>query len=270
MSTSLPARVVGSLPAPLQTHIRDFYWRVKSRLFYQRLYEMLDLEYTLSSGLTLKVGSKGEWWTYNEIFVNGEYDEPIRTALQSHSSARPFTVLDLGANVGHFALRAVDRIRHERRGISCDLTMVEGSANTFAVLRDRMQAQALPEVETRMLHGLVGKRTGSATIHQSAIHVKNTMFTSDGEGASVAFLDLIPLMAERNTIDLLKCDIEGAELLFLENYGELMAKVQNAVFELHDLLCDVPRCIALLAQMGFRERVLCVRDTFSVRMFSRA
>jgi FkbM family methyltransferase len=269
MSTSLTARVVSRLPAPVQSQIRDLYWRVKSRLLYQRLYQMLDLQYTLATGLTLRVGSKGEWWTYNEIFVNGEYDVPIHAALESYRSDHRFTVLDLGANVGHFALRVVDRIRHQQRKISCDLTLVEGSPTTFAVLRDRIQAQALPEADMRMFHGLVGNRTGSATIHQSAIHVKNTLFSADGDGASVPFLDLIPLMAGRSTIDLLKCDIEGAELLFLENHGELMGKVQHAVFELHDLLCDVPRCIALLAQMGFREHMLYSKDKFSVRMFSR-
>ena len=37
---------------------------------------------------------------------------------------------------------------------------------------------------------------------------------------------------------LLKCDIEGAELLFLENYEDLLGKVRNAVFELHHEQCD--------------------------------
>jgi FkbM family methyltransferase len=270
MSASLPARVVDRLPAPMQTHIRDLYWRVKSRLLYQGLYQVLDLQYTLATGLTLRVGSKGEWWTYNETFVNGEYDVPIPAALESYLPKHPFTVLDLGANVGHFALRVVDRTRHQQRKISCDLTLVEGSPTTFCRAAKSNPGTGTAGSRITIVSRTGGKPHGQRYIYQSAIHVKNTLFSSHGEGATVPFLDLIPLMAERSTIDLLKCDIEGAELLFLENYGELMAKVRHAVFELHDVLCDVPGCITLLAQMGFRERMLYSKETFSVRMFSRA
>jgi hypothetical protein len=58
----------------------------------------------------VKVASKGEWWVYNDIFVDGEYDMPIHTALEDRSPVRPFIVLDLGANVGYFALRVLDLI----------------------------------------------------------------------------------------------------------------------------------------------------------------
>ncbi len=66
------ARVVEALPESVQNQIRNRYWQIKSKLLYQSLYRVLDLEYTLRPGLTLKVASKGEWWAYNEIFVNGE------------------------------------------------------------------------------------------------------------------------------------------------------------------------------------------------------
>ena len=104
----LLADVADLLPQSIRGRIRDRYWRIKSEFLYRRLYQILRLEYTLQSGVTLKVASLGEWWTYNDIFVNREYDLPIQTALQSRSPARAFTVLDLGANVGYFVLRVVD------------------------------------------------------------------------------------------------------------------------------------------------------------------
>jgi len=109
MVKKLLTRVVDALPESARFQVRERYWRVKSRFLYQSIYSRLNLEHTLNSGLTLKVASKGEWWAYNEIFVNGEYDVPTQTALEN-SSAKPFVVLDLGANVGYFAFRVFDLI----------------------------------------------------------------------------------------------------------------------------------------------------------------
>ena len=103
-------RVVDALPESVQNRIRNRYWQIKSRLLYQSLYCVLGLEHTLQSGLTLNVASKGEWWAYNEIFVNGEYDVPIHTAIKGRSPVGPFVALDLGANVGYFAFRVLDLI----------------------------------------------------------------------------------------------------------------------------------------------------------------
>src|ERR1700722_20885045 len=100
MVKKLLTRAVGVLPESAQFQIRERYWRVKSRFLYQSLYGVLNLEHTLNSGLAVKVASKGEWWAYNEIFVNGGYDVPIQAAL-GISSGTPSVVLDLGANVGY-------------------------------------------------------------------------------------------------------------------------------------------------------------------------
>src|ERR1035438_6186190 len=165
-------RLVRLLPRSFEERLRDRYWRAKSALLYQRLYQILQLEYTLESGLVLKVASKGEWWTYNDIFVNHEYDLPILKALESHPSGCPFTVVDLGANVGYFALRVVDLTRHAPLEITAtDMTLVEGSPSTHRALQDRLKLQSLPQVSLRVVHGLVGQREGIGIIHESAIHV---------------------------------------------------------------------------------------------------
>ncbi len=83
------------------------------------------------------------------------------------------------------------------------------------------------------------------------------------------FIDLSILMEKVGEIDLLKCDIEGAELLFLENYGDLLGKVRNAVFELHHEQCDTNKCRDILLKSGFRETVLRATPTFSVNFMTR-
>ena len=266
LSASLPPS-----SSSFQQWMRDRYWRIKSALLYQRLYKMLDLQYTVESGLSLRVASKGEWWIYNDIFVNREYDVPIRQALQSRSPDRPFTVLDLGANVGYFCLRVLDLMRQsELQNLTADMTLVEGSPAVYRELQDRLGSQNLSPMKLRLIHGLAGRREGSGAIHESAIHVKNTIMQPPRNGSAIVeFVDLARLMQDRPRIDLLKCDIEGAELLCIENYPDLLGKVKNAVFEFHDELCDTAKCLSLLDQAGFRPQVLRACPGISVRFFSR-
>ena len=270
MMKKLLTRVVGALPDSAQFHIRERYWRVKSRILYESLYSLLDLEHTLDSGLTVKVASKGEWWTYNDIFVNGEYDVHIHAALGA-SSGRPFVVLDLGANVGYFAFRVLDLIARQHLDlVHPDITMVEGNPETFGKLERRIRSRQLTSAGVRMVHGLVGQRIGSALIRKSAVHVKSTIVdVLAGQGVNVAFVDVDTLMKDKAEIDLLKCDIEGAELAFIENYRDLLRKVKYAVFELHHDQCDTGKCMKMLESLGFKQAILRANASFSLSFHSR-
>jgi FkbM family methyltransferase len=270
MPKKLLARVLGKLPDSVQTSIRAWYWSAKSVL-YQHLFNILDLGWTLETGINLRVRSQGEWWVYNDIFVNREYDLPILKTLESHRAGRPLTVLDLGANVGYFSLRIVDLARQSgAKDVILDVTMVEGSPKVFRELQRRMQSQKLPEARIRLTHGLVGLRAGSGVILESPLHVKNTIIgRTNNRGASVGFIDLGDLMKDQAEIHLLKCDIEGAELLFLENYADLLSKVRNAVIELHRDQCDAAKCVGLLEGLGFHPQVLRSGGSNSVCFFSR-
>jgi FkbM family methyltransferase len=271
MIKKLLTRFVGAMPESVQSQIRERYWRIKSKILYQSLYGLLNLEHTLDSGLTVQVASKGEWWVYNDIFVNGEYDVPIQAALGA-SSGKPFVVLDLGANVGYFSFRIVDLIRrHHLDHVLADITSVEGSPQTFAKLQGRVQSQPLAPASIRIIHGLVGERTGSALIRESSVHVKSgIMDVPANGGTSVAFVDVSALMKDKGEIDLLKCDIEGSELMFLENYGDLLQKVRYAVFELHHDQCDTKKCMRILDNLGFRQTILRANDSFCVSFHSRS
>jgi len=266
----LLAKCVSVLPQTAQSKIREHYWRIKSRFLYQTLYHWVGLEHSLPTGLKIEVANRGEWWAYNEIFVNGDYDIPIEAALASRS-ATSFVVLDLGASVGFFSFRVVDLIRrHHLETIAPEITMVEGSPETFRVLEHRVQSQHLAATNLRMVQGLVGHRTGSAPMRESALRNRSTIVdVPPGEGVNVAFVDLNLLMAGKSEIDLVKCDIEGAELLFIENYGDLLRKAKHAVFELHHHQCDTIKCVSMLEALGFRQEVVQSGDAFSLIYFSR-
>jgi FkbM family methyltransferase len=271
MNKRILSNVARLLPQPIERSIRQTYWQIKSELLYRYLYRILQLEYTLRSGVVLNVASKGEWWTYNDIFVNREYDLPIQTALQSRSPGHPFTVLDLGANVGFFTLRVVDLMQQSSlETFASDMTLVEGSPATYRELQYRLSLQNLSRLNLRVVHGLVGRREGSGFIHESALHVKNTITDSrQHDGVKVDFVDLDQIMKGRPKIDLLKCDVEGSELLFIQNYTGLLRKVKNAVFEFHHEQCDTTACVDLLEQLGFQQQVLRSCHDFSICFFSR-
>lgn len=266
------ARAVASLlPERVDAWLRNRYWEWKSSFLYRRLFEAIGLRYALKSGLVLEVGSMGEWWAYNEVFVNAEYDEAIRLGLERRSKPDFFAVLDLGANVGYFSIRVIDLLRRlPPPGVKPRITMVEGSPTTFRELRSRFDKQGLLAEGVRAAHGLVGLRAGTGKIRESALHVKNSVFLEAGsEGASVDFLDLEELTRDMPRIDLLKCDVEGSELQLLENYGGFLRKINVAVLELHDTLCDTGRCVAIMEEAGFHRKVLFRHEDTSVQLFLR-
>src|SRR5690242_4474626 len=99
--------------------------RIARGRFGGKLWSILRPEWTLPSGLKVTVGSWAEWVTYNDIFVDGEYDVPIRHAIDH---AEPDAViLDIGANVAYFALRFSDLWMRARPRQSFRLIGVEGS-----------------------------------------------------------------------------------------------------------------------------------------------
>jgi len=207
----------------------------------------------LKSGLIVKLDCLADWVIFHEIFDEKEYDLSINTALSSAPDGRPFHVLDLGANVGCFSLRVADlivRSRNPKRDFR--ITLVEGNPSVFEKLRSNID-QPLLLNKMRLVNGLVGELGGSAEISEHTYHVLNSVFIKDpnAKRREVKYINLFSLFDSGIEIDLLKCDVEGNELLFLENYKDLLARVRYVVIELHKDLCDVPRCYEIFKNAGF-------------------
>lgn len=254
------ARALRSLvPDALKWKLRKWVWA------------RLNPSWTLRSGITIRVLNYNDWIIYNDIFVDGEYDRAIDDLLRETSSpTRPVRVLDLGGNVGFFTLRLAHAFLYAgRKGF--EVVVVEGSPSTFAELRERLATnEALLAGRVRAVHGLAGERAGSGEIAESASHGENTLFSEARGRQSVSFVDLAELVRPWERVDLLKCDIEGAEELFLSHYPDLLRKTDRAVFEFHHHQCDVVRCRSLLADAGL-EQAATIREFghCSVEFFSR-
>jgi FkbM family methyltransferase len=259
MTVSLKKR----LPEPLLGAIRQA--RARSQQLVR--WSGRELRHTLTCGVRVSITSSSDWAVYNEVFVDGEYDRAIHTVVAS-SVARPL-VVDLGANVGYFALRFADLWCRSRAGEPFELVSVEGAAPTYAQLRRHLEQ---PAIAGRCVarHGLVGRRTGSAWISTSALTGMNSIHTRQSfSRAEVPFVDLDRLLPDR-PISLLKCDIEGAEEMFCESYPDLLRRVATLVIELHPQINDENRCRDLLRDAGLvHHRIVRRYDGGSVEIFSR-
>src|SRR5262249_17535651 len=95
----------------------------------QWMFEWLDLTWSTRSRVRLRVGRFTEAIIYNQIFLNGDYDRALALALDFlPDDGSPFQIVDLGANVGFFTLRAVDRLLDRGRRLDeFAITAFEGS-----------------------------------------------------------------------------------------------------------------------------------------------
>jgi FkbM family methyltransferase len=217
------------------------------------------LSFSRPSGIQIRIASDADWTIYTEIFRKGEYDRPINLALSTLRTPRA-TVLDLGANVGFFTLRVIEATRASASGIDVGVIVVEGSPRTMAEFCSRVLDENKLAEQVAVHGGLVGERTGSATLADGRRHGETSLFRPGrrtATGIDVPFIDASRLLALDALIDLLKCDIESAELSFITNYRDLLQRTRVAVFEFHDDLCDTEACRRMLRSCGFsREEVL--------------
>lgn len=238
----------------------------------RRVWKALDLECVLRSGIRVRVRSHPDWVIYNEVIVNGEYDAVIRETLDRHPVSGPMQVVDLGANVGYFSFRFAD-LYLQRFGATGDLrlTLVEGSPAVFTELKQRVLNEPFLRDRTQLVNGLVGQRSGGAYIDQGYIHYGHGASADRTYGARfVPYVDLSTLLESNERIDLLKCDIEGAEFDLIDSYGARLRSVNALVIEFHHYDKDVDHARKQLLDLGFKPpEVLSAVSPCSVEFFRR-
>ena len=261
MNTVSKKSIQSAIPAQVR--------RITRRIFH--IDGDLNLKWKLKSGIKISVASSADWVLYNDIFVDGEYDVPILDCIHRWPSAQPMNVLDLGANVGYFTLRFADLARrHCHDDLSYHVTMVEGSPALAKELKKRINLAGGVESHVSIINGLIGKREGIGRISETEFHPMNSIVPEGGKGVQVRYINLGSLPEASEKIHLLKCDIEGSELQFIETYTDLLRKVESAVFELHPKVCDTDRCVHLLNEAGFvRYELLRKTEDFMVAHFLR-
>ncbi len=207
---------------------------------------------TTPSGVVYWVESVPSLVVANEIFATDDYMKPV-------SRVRPRTIVDLGANVGYFPL-LVAEITGSR---TIEGLCIEPNPQLHRRIERHLEANGLSGVH--LLKGLVaGDDAGpEADFFLSPSHIASTL---TGEFSPrlpprgrirkirVPVLDPAGEWHRRfgdRRIDLIKIDIEGAELLFLKAHRSFLSRTDAILLEWHTWVTTLEEILSLLVPLGF-------------------
>ena len=246
------------------------------RALQRKYYERAQLKFTLASGVHVEVLSHVDWCLYNDIFVDGEYDKPIEMLVSLARAGREeLRLLDLGSNVGFFLLRVLDRLGVEGLQPKLFVAAVEPDSSNIAEMKRRVgeqEAYRTGRCQLNVVRGLAGKRKGVAAFQQTHSYHAGRVVESSEESSSndlLEYIDLDRTFGEQRW-DLVKCDIEGSEVEFVEWYPELLQRSSVFVVELHHGICELASVLPTLQKAGFHHGgAIAERKANSVHLFSR-
>lgn len=175
-------------------------------------------------------------YSHDEIFNNKIY-------YFNTDSTGPI-IFDIGANVG-LAVLYFSRLHPGAKIVS-----IESDKSIFGILRENVSRYAIKNVE----------------IHYGAAWADNTALNfatdhadggrlADNGGEVVPGIRLRDLLLDYDQIEMLKIDIEGAEMTVLHDCRDVLSKVKRMFVEYHSFV-DKPqnlsKLLAILEENGFR------------------
>jgi FkbM family methyltransferase len=199
-----------------------------------------------------------DWLIYHEIFDEGEYEKALEALCSFHMrSGATAHVLDLGGNIGFFALRCADAwLSHSLPLERLRIVSVE------PVLENIRATEALADLNPTLreswtiLQGVVGLRSGVVRLSEGPGHFCSSISSdSKGAGDPLPYMDLSTVCGDWPEISLMKVDIEGSEVDLLESYGDLLAKSTVVCMETHGVGRRL-RSLELLQSAGFQGIVI--------------
>jgi FkbM family methyltransferase len=207
-----------------------------------------DGDITLSlRGVTYTLGVRsGEVYTFEELYFEHVYDRVERYIPQPG-----WTVFDIGANVGIFAVQQAQYRAH--------VYAFEPNPECFRRLVRTVEANHLARyIDTH--HCAVGASNGIGVMHVpngwTALGSVTTISADDALTVpiEVKTIDQIVQDVGPSRIDLLKLDAEGAEGMILRGAKQSLDLIHRIVLEYHsaDLLKE---CQTLLSAHGLVQRL---------------
>jgi FkbM family methyltransferase len=196
---------------------------------YRRLCRWITCNFQLPFGAQVALRTKYDIASAQDVFCH-----PYYWQLYSWLPIAPELVVDAGANCGHFSilLDTCTRVAFGQSGTR--YLLVEPNAALIPILSANLERAGMAGRFT-IVEGLLGAKSGSSTLW---VHPKNFLASSmkplhGARARLVSFIDLMPLIAGQE-IDVLKVDIEGGEYPFVQHNGDVLARSNLVVMEVHD------------------------------------
>lgn len=160
------------------------------------------------------------------------------------------TFVDGGANIGFYSVLAARKVGREGKVVA-----VEMMPDTAAILRGHIADNELQQVE--IFQCALSNRRGQveASVAQGR-HGQASIMARQAGGRSVRSVDAFPLdevLTKVGPVDLIKLDLEGAELLALQGATKVLARTSCVVFESNEM---DQRIFDLLVKAGFTIELL--------------
>ena len=197
---------------------------------------------TLTHSFRLRPGTS-DITTFKHIFAHGDYALEITPG--------PQVIIDAGANIGLAAIYFANRFPRAK------IISVELSPQNFNLLTEN----TAPYHQISPIHAGLWPRHEALKFKQEGISpwgykVDNSLVENVVTVNSITINDIIA-QYQLTTIDLLKIDIEGAEVeLFSQNYEQWLPQVRMIIIEFHDRWRpESSKTVkAVLSQNNFREQ----------------
>lgn len=213
--------------------------------------QKIDAQSKGSISLSLAEGSKitltgfTDLFIFCEIFVEKEYDWP-------DLGFQPETIVDVGANIGLFALRMTQR--HPQAELFC----FEPFPPNFSRLENLVEGNDIKAIK-RWKKG-ISNLSGHAQLY---VHDKNSgghsivseLRVKDSRNVEIELLALSQVfdLIDRPHIDILKLDCEGAEKdIILSLTPDIAEKIQAIVFEPSPHLYTTSLLTGHLSTLGYQ------------------
>jgi len=166
---------------------------------------------------------KQDWFGIMEIFLNDEYSPALNSI---HGTDSP-TIVDLGANIGGFALFIFENFPKAK------VVSVEAAPDTFGILKKNQKMNV--RRNWYVVQAAVWTENGYVNLdrHQASTGHRIAENGSDGESIPARRLDDILTDAGIENIDLMKIDIEGAESDVVPEFESVFERTGILVIEIH-------------------------------------
>jgi FkbM family methyltransferase len=180
-------------------------------------------------------GRKEDWIAIREVLVEDEYS-CVDRLLSRDASPR---VLDLGANIGSFALRVFLRCP------AAQVASVEAAYDTFQILEANRQANA--SLSWEVLNNGVWRDDGPLTLMRRGISVGHRVVEGTGDD-SVQGISLKTLLSRLgwDRVDLIKMDIEGGEEAVVPAAIDALRQTRILIIEIHNDRIDPASILSAL------------------------